>query len=194
MRKMTRSLAGALFGALLVLGVPLGAQQSQGLFNSGGVKSLILTVSPERLYTESDFGKRITREIEEEGASIAAENRQIEAELTAEERELTDLRDTLDPTDFRARANAFDEKVQERRREQDEKARTLGQRSEEARRALLLAAQPILSQLMLESGAVAILDRRAVLLSADAVDITEKAIIRVNARIGDGADIFPIRQ
>lgn len=178
----------------MCLGAPVGAQQTQGLFNSAEVQSLILTISPERLYTESDFGERITREIEEEGASIAAENREIEAQLTAEERELTELRDTLDPASFREQANAFDEKVQQLRREQDEKARMLGQRTEEARRALLAAAQPVLSQLMLESGAVAILDRRAVLLSVDAVDITEKAIDRVNARIGDGADIFPIRQ
>ena len=178
----------------MCLGTPSGAQQAQGLFNSGNVESLILTISPERLYSESAFGQRITLEVEEEGAAIAAENRQIEAQLTAEERELTEIRDTLDPVSFREQANAFDEKVQQFRREQDEKARTLGQRTEEARRALLSAAQPVLSQLMLESGAVAILDRRAVLLSADAVDITEEAIDRVNARIGDGADIFPIRQ
>jgi len=193
MRKVLRFATRALFGALLWFAGPIAAQQDTTLSNTGVVQSLILTIAPERLYTESAFGARITREIEEEGAAIAAENRRIEAELTAEERELTELRDTLDPADFRERANAFDEKVQQLRREQDEKARTLGQRSEEARRALLSAAQPVLSQLMLESGAVAVLDRRAVLLSADTVDITDQAIARVNARYGDGAEILPPR-
>jgi Skp family chaperone for outer membrane proteins len=188
-----RKSLGALFGALLCIAPVAQAQQDGGLSNMGVVQSLILTVAPEALYAQSDFGQRIAREIEEESLAIAAENRQIEAELTAEERELTELRDTLAPTEFRARAEAFDEKVQRLRREQDEKARAVGTRNEEARRALLTAAQPILLQLMAESGAVAVLDRRAVLLSVDSVDITEQAIARVNAEFGAGENILPLR-
>lgn len=161
--------------------------------NVGVVQSLILTVAPEALYAQSDFGQRIAREIEAESVEIASENRRIEAELTQEERDLTELRDTLAAAVFRTRAEAFDEKVQRLRREQDEKARAVGQRSEEARRALLTAAQPVLFQLMVESGAVAVLDRRVVLLSVDSVDITEQAILRVNAEFGDGAEILPPR-
>lgn len=175
------------------MGAPAVAQQDGGLTNLGVVQSLILTIAPERLYSESAFGKRIGREIEAEGAEIAAENRRIEAELTAEEKTLTEARDSLPPSEFRERAAAFDEKVQQLRREQDEKARALGQKAEEARRALLTAVQPLLSQLMIESGAVAILDRRAVLLSVDAVDITDQAILRVDAQFGDGAEILPPR-
>jgi len=193
MSRLVRTAAGALFGALLTIWSPAFAQQDGGLSNVGVVQSLILTVAPDVLYSQSDFGQRIAREIEEESAALAAENRRIEAELTAEERELTDLRDTLAPEAFRARAEAFDEKVQRLRREQDEKARTLGQRNDEARRALLIAVQPVLLQLMEESGAVAILYRRAVLLSAASVDITDQAVRRVNAEFGTGADILPLR-
>ncbi|MCR9156328.1 MAG: OmpH family outer membrane protein [Rhodobacteraceae bacterium] len=188
-----RTALGALFGALLCVSHMVQAQQDGGLSNVGVVQSLILTVAPEALYTKSDFGQRIAREIEAESAEIAGENRRIESELTAEERELTELRDTLAPADFRARAEAFDEKVQRLRREQDEKARAVGTRNEEARRALLTAAQPLLLQLMIESGAVAVLDRRVVLLSVDSVDITEQAISRVNAEFGEGANILPLR-
>ncbi|GGC02820.1 molecular chaperone Skp [Marivita lacus] len=184
---------GALFGALLCVAPPVQAQQDGGLSNLGVVQSLILTVAPDALYAQSDFGQRIVREIEADSVEIAAENRRIEAELTAEERELTELRDSLAPADFRARAEAFDEKVQRLRREQDEKARAVGQRSDDARRALLTAAQPILLQLMIESGAVAVLDRRSVLLSVESVDITDEAIQRVNAEFGAGAAILPLR-
>ena len=184
---------GALLGALLCVALPVQAQQDGGLANLGVVQSLILTVAPDALYAQSDFGQRIVREIEAESVEIAAENRRIEAELTAEERELTELRDSLAPADFRARAEAFDEKVQRLRREQDEKARAVGQRSDDARRALLNAAQPILLQLMIESGAVAVLDRRSVLLSVESVDITDEAIQRVNAEFGAGAAILPLR-
>lgn len=193
MQQCLRRWTGALFGALLCLAPVAQAQQDGGLSNVGVVQSLILTVSPDVLYAQSDFGARISREIEEETAEISAENRRIEAELTAEERELTELRETLSAADFRARAEAFDDKVQRLRREQDEKARALGQRNEEARRALMAAVQPVLLQLMAESGAVAVLDRRAVLLSADAVDITEQAIRRVNAEFGEGTGILPRR-
>lgn len=193
MSQRPHTVLGALLGALLCVWQPAQAQQNGGLANLGVVQSLILTVAPEALYSQSDFGQRITREIEAESAEIAAENRRIEAELTAEERELTELRDSLTPTEFRARAEAFDEKVQRLRREQDEKVRAVGTRNEEARRALLTAAQPVLLQLMEESGAVAVLDRRVVLLSVDSVDITEQAILRVNAEFGDGAEILPPR-
>ena len=193
MARQGRTGLGALFGALLCVALPVQAQQDGGLSNLGVVQSLILTVAPDALYAQSDFGQRIVREIEAESVEIAAENRRIEAELTAEERELTELRDSLAPTDFRARAEAFDEKVQRLRREQDEKARAVGQRNDEARRALLTAAQPILLQLMIESGAVAVLDRRSVLLSVESVDITDEAIQRVNAEFGAGAAILPLR-
>ncbi|MFP7672942.1 OmpH family outer membrane protein [Marivita sp. S0852] len=193
MRTWFGTVSGALFGALLTFGGPAPAQQDGGLSNLGIVQSLILTISPDILFNQSAFGQRVVREIEEESAEIAAENRQIEADLTSEERELTELRDTLPPADFRARAEAFDEKVQALRRTQDEKARAVGQRTEEARRALLSAVQPVLLQLMQESGAVAVLDRRAVLLSVDAVDITDEAILRINEEFGEGAAILPLR-
>lgn len=193
MARQGRTGLGALFGALLCVALPVQAQQDGGLSNLGVVQSLILTVAPDALYAQSDFGQRIVREIEADSVEIAAENRRIEAELTAEERELTELRDSLAPADFRARAEAFDEKVQRLRSEQDEKARAVGQRSDDARRALLTAAQPILLQLMIESGAVAVLDRRSVLLSVESVDITDEAIQRVNAEFGAGAAILPLR-
>lgn len=183
---------GALFGLLLGLApLPLFAQQDGGLGNVGVVQSLILTVEPDRMFAQSAFGRRINRELEMQGTAIATENRRIEAELTREERELTEIRDTLAPEEFRRRAEAFDEKVQRLRREQDSKARALGQRNDEARRVFLNAAEPILAALMRESGAVAILDRRALLLSADSVDITDNAVSRIDAAIGDGAGLMP---
>ncbi len=190
MRKRRNMIAKALFGALLALSGPVVAQEAATTPSVGVVQSLILTIEPDRLFSDSAFGQRIVRDIETEGNQIASDNRRIEAELTQEERELTELRDTLTTEEFRERASAFDEKVQELRRTQDEKARALGQRSDEARRALLAAAQPVLLDLMADSGAVAILDRRAVLLSVSAVDITDRAITRVDATIGDGTDIF----
>lgn len=158
-----------------------GAEFQLGLPQSG-----ILTIQPDRLFSESAFGKRVEREIEAEGAVLTAENRRIEAELRSEELELTERRSGMEPDAFRALADAFDEKVQETRRRQDQKLREISQMGEEARREFIKASLPVLQQIMQEAGAGAILDHSSVFLSADAADITSLAIARIDAVLGDG--------
>lgn len=182
LRPVSLALGLALAGAAPAL--------SQESVRPGVVQSAILTVEFDRLFAESAYGQRVTEMLDEQGASIAAENRRIEADLTAEERDLTEKRSTLDPVEFRKLAASFDEKVQALRREQDAKARALGNLSEEHRRQFLAQAEPILGGLMREAGAAVILDKRSVFLSADVIDITETAISRINDEIGDGGETF----
>jgi Skp family chaperone for outer membrane proteins len=168
----------------LALGLA-GAAQAQSL---GRVQSPILTIESDRLFNESLFGRRVAAEIEADSALLAAENRRIEAELIAEERALTDQRASTDPQAFRVLADAFDEKVRAIRREQDAKARDLGQRTEELRRNFLQAAQPVLEGIMVDAGAAVMLERRNILLAADVIDVTDLAIERINASIGEGGN------
>ncbi|MBQ4822975.1 OmpH family outer membrane protein [Leisingera sp. HS039] len=156
-------------------------------FQLGLPQSGILTIQPDRLFSESAFGKRVEREIEAEGAVLTAENRRIEAELRAEELELTERRSDMAPDAFRALADAFDQKVQETRRRQDQKLREINQMGEEARREFIAASLPVLQQIMRETGAGAILDHASVFLSANAADITSLAIGRIDEVLGDGA-------
>ncbi|AHD01002.1 outer membrane chaperone Skp [Leisingera methylohalidivorans DSM 14336] len=158
-------------------------------FQLGLPQSGILTIQPDRLFSESAFGKRVEREIEAEGAVLTAENRRIEAELRAEELELTERRSDMAPDAFRALADAFDQKVQETRRRQDQKLREINQMGEDARREFITASLPVLQQIMRETGAGAILDHASVFLSADAADITSLAIGRIDAVLGDGATV-----
>jgi Skp family chaperone for outer membrane proteins len=182
---LARRLAVALWTALAVAA----AAQPEG--GSGVPQAPILTLDQERLFTESLYGQRAMREIEEASAALAAENRAIEAELMAEERALTERRPDLPPEEFRAMADAFDARVTEVRREQDAKARALQRRREQARRAFLQRAVPILSDLVAEAGAVAILDDRAVLLSAEVIDVTDEALARIDSILGDGGELAP---
>lgn len=183
-RGLSRSLAALLVAALAW--VPWAAAQQQPFSAPARLQSPILTVEPERLFAESAFGRRVTEELERQGADLAAENRRIETELTDEEQRLTEQRETLAPDEFRALADAFDEKVQRIRREQDGKARMLSLRNEEARRAFLAAAQPVLERLMREAGAAVILERGSIFMSAEVIDVTDQAIARIDAEIGDG--------
>ncbi len=167
----------ALFGP-----VQLQAQSSQ-------VQSQILTIESERLFAGSLFGKRTAEEFDRQSSVLASENRAIEEALTAEERELTERRATMTPAEFRTLADAFDEKVQGFRREQDAKVLELSQRRDAQRVLFSRAARPILERLMLESGAVVLLERESVLLSSNATDVTDTAIGRIDAAIGDGAEL-----
>ncbi|GGF57592.1 chaperone for outer membrane proteins, Skp family [Mameliella alba] len=176
---------------LALWGVAAGAQGQGSPFVSGMPQTPILVIDFERVFAESAFGRRVNEEIEQQGRTIAAENRKIEAELIEEERELTDLRPTLAPDEFRALADAFDEKVQRLRDEQDAKARALGTRTEEARRRFLTVAQPVLEGLLREAGAMLILERRTVFVAADAIDVTDRAIALIDVQIGDGTPAVP---
>ena len=156
-------------------------------FQLGLPQSGILTIQPDRLFSESAFGKRVEREIEAEGAVLTAENRRIEAELRAEELELTERRSRMEADAFRVLADAFDQKVQQTRRRQDQKLREINQMGEQARREFISASLPVLQQILRETGAGAILDHSSVFLSADTADITSLAIQRIDEVLGDGA-------
>ena len=179
-----RLLAALIAAALLFLaGADRIAAQQIGV-----PKSVILTISSDRLYSDSEFGKRIAREIDEASRNLAAENRRIETELTDEEHQLTEQRPGMEPEEFRKLADAFDAKVQNIRARQDAKARALGQRHDEARGIFDDAARPVLAQVMREAGAGVILERSSVFLSANATDVTDVAIARIDDAIGDGLE------
>ena len=173
------------FALCLLVAVPVAAQQL------GVTGSPILTIESNRLFADSAFGQRVAREIEADSAVLSAENRRIEAELTAEERDLTERRPEMEPDAFRVLADAFDEKVQTIRREQDEKGRLLNQKQDASRVMFFNAARPILENLMREAGAAVILERSTVFLSANISDVTDLAIARIDAILGEGPEDLP---
>ncbi len=170
----------------LVAGAAPGRAQELGL-----VQSPILTIESERLYAESAFGRRVAREIEADSAVLAAENRRIEAELTAEEKALTERRPEMQPEGFRTLADAFDAKVQDIRRAQEAKARAISMRQEASRVTFLRAARPILESLMRDARAAVILERSSVFLSTNVSDVTDLAISRIDAVLGEGPETPP---
>ena len=147
----------------------------------------VVTLDQERLFDGSRYGKALQRGLEAEAASLAAENRRIEAELEAEELELTARRPGLAPDEFRKLADAFDSKAEGTRRAQEAKLHALNRRGTELRQTFLDRARPILGQLMLDRGAVAVIAKNAVLLAIDSIDLTDAAIARLDAVLGDGS-------
>jgi Skp family chaperone for outer membrane proteins len=151
----------------------------------------ILTVDLDRLFAQSQFGQRISREYNEGRADLANENRRIAESLREEELALAAQRPEMSIEVFRSEAEAFDEKAQGIRRAQDAKERALEETLVQGRTQFLEVTRPVLGQLMVERGAFAILDRRSVVLSLGAIEITEDAIARVDEALGDGSTPEP---
>jgi len=177
-------------GAALILGAALAVRPvpAQEFLQ---VPSPILVLDQERLFDGALLAGQLSEDFEARSAALAAENRAIEAELVAEELELTELRPTMEPAEFRALADAFDEKVREIRTEQDTKVRELQLLRERERQDFLRRVTPVLGEIVRERGAVAVLDRRTVVISAESIDITDEVIDRINAAFAEPPDDAP---
>jgi len=145
----------------------------------------ILILDPEQLYLKSAFGLRVAAELEARSVDLRAENGRIEAELALEEKELSEQRPSLDPVKFRELADAFDARVEEIRARQSGKNDDLNNWVEQERQAFFQKTLPVLIEITREMNASVILDRRTVFLASDNIDITELAVIKVNAALGD---------
>jgi Skp family chaperone for outer membrane proteins len=174
---------------VLALALALGGGIAQAQDAPRGAFSLpspILTLDPERVFAGSAWGKRVTTQINSELEALAVENARIADELTVEERDLTDRRAAMPPDEFRAAADAFDAKVTEIRRTQDAKSRDVARRADAEKLAFYQALFTPLSEVLKARGAVAILDRAAIFLASDAIDVTDEVIARADALIGAG--------
>lgn len=169
-------LATAAFIAVLGLAHVALAQEGQA----------VVVVDQDRLFQDSLLGQSIADELEDRSSELAAENRAIEAELIAEESELTERRPELEPQEFRALADAFDEKVERLRAEQDAKGRELVALRDDERQRFTRTVGPILLDFMRQSGAAVMLDRRSVVASADRADVTDDLIALIDEVVGVG--------
>lgn len=149
----------------------------------------VVTIDQERLLGETRFGKALSAAFDADTQALVAENRKIDAALEAEERDLTEKRKTMDTASFRVLADAFDKKANELRDAQEAKSRELTRRRDSDRAWFFQNIAPILGDYMIERGAVAILDKSAVVVSLGAIDITDGAIQRIDAKLGDGRDL-----
>lgn len=150
--------------------------------------SHLVVVDTDELYRATIYGKRVAAELEARARELQAENVRITADLTSEEKSLTERRPMMDPAAFRAEAAEFDTRVQGIRRARDAAIAAFEAERDNAPRLFLEAVRTTLGELMVERGAVAMLDQRIVLLSLSSVDITRAAVARIDADLGDGTE------
>lgn len=179
-----------LFSMALSLGGGALSAQDIAVGNLEQIQSSVLTIDVDALFQGSMFSDTFDARYQQQAEALVAENLKIEAALTEEEKSLTARRPAMAPAAFRAEAEAFATKVEEIRAAQDAKEAALRNSVSTAQQVFIEAVSPILGQMMSERGAVVILDRRSVFLTRSVVDITEAAIARVNAELGDGASLL----
>jgi Skp family chaperone for outer membrane proteins len=168
--------------AALLAAIPVSAQQVSN--NQGVAPSPILMLDQERMYQQSDFGQRVVADLKAQADALSAENQRIDAALTEEEQRLTEDRPTMEPAAFRELAVDFDERVTAIRRAQLAKQSAIQKQGERERGRFFELAFPVLLRLVEETGAVAILNNTAVIFSVRNIDITDVAIERINAVVG----------
>lgn len=168
-------MVGALLWALvLAVAGPSAAQES-------AIRSSVLVIDPERLFTETEFGATLTEALEEASRELALENREIEATLIDEERALTSARASMTLDAFREAAEEFDARVTRLRSAQDSKSEALIAQRDQERQKFLDLVLPVLGGLLADYGAFVFLDPRQVFLSDDRINVTDEAISRIDA-------------
>ena len=180
-----------LFRAGLIIALGLGVPQGAAAQQLGVVTSDVIVIDAERLLSETDYGQRLQREIQAERDRLIAYNDRVASDLEAEEQALTEMRSESEPDAFREMADAFDAKVTQLRQDSERMSRELERRRDLAPLQFMRVVQPVLSELLQETEAVVLLDRRSVLLHAEVADVTDLAITRINATVGTGPQSLP---
>jgi len=188
--------AGLAVLSLLAAGSALAQLAAEGLEPRTNLPqgSAVLTLDQDRLFAESAFGRALQARTADATSALSAENLKIEKRLEEEERDLTERRPALSVEDFAILADAFDVKVNGIRTAQDAKNRNITQTAEADRKRFLSTIFPVLGELMTDAGAVAVLPKSTVFMSLNAIDVTDEAIRRIDAVLGEGAEPAKVPQ
>ena len=173
-----------ILGVCLALGLCLSAVVG---WAQQAIPPQIVTLDQDRLYNASRYGQALEAKSLAATQNLAVENRKIEADLSAEEAALTTQRQLVSADEFARLATDFDARVEKIRAAQEAKASQLTKDRDAGRKQFFDAAVPLLAELMQKSGAYAILNRSSVVLSFDSIDVTDRAIAALDARLGDGS-------
>lgn len=149
-------------------------------------KSSLLTVDLTKILRSSEYGRSILVENNKARQNLQNENEKLEQRLLIEEKELSELRETLSIDEFRPKALEFDRKVTIIRAKQNEKEESLIKKARKQESDFFKKIYPLLYELLLQRGGLVLVDQRNVILWDNSVDITDEAIEVINRTLGSG--------
>ena len=145
--------------------------------------SAIAVLDQDSLFSQSEWGKRVLKSVEDKVSKLSYENRIRESELELEESNLTKIRKTISKLEFDILAIEFDEKVKKIRIEQADKQRKINVFLNENRKLFFEKVTPILLAYINELGIEVLLNKDTVALASLGSDITKSAINKINEKL-----------
>lgn len=177
-RRILAALAvGASLALSVALPVPAAAQDNQRLL----AKIAILDV--ERVLTQSEAGKNALKQITDQRKRYQDEISKAEDQLRTEERDLVQSRATLAAEAFDEKRRAFERKVQDTQRMVQQRSSTIDGMMRNAREQIGKAALAALQELIKERGFNVVLDRKQIVATDPALEVTDEVLARVNKRL-----------
>jgi Skp family chaperone for outer membrane proteins len=143
----------------------------------------IAVLDQDALFSESEWGKKLLQNVENQVTQLSNENRTIETSLELEESELTKARKTISKIEFDVLTIKFDEKVKKIRLEQADKQRKINFFLNENRKLFFEKVTPILLDYINELGIEVLLNKDTVALASLGSDITISAINKINEQL-----------
>tara|TARA_B100001059_G_C17603846_1_gene460959 strand:- start:129 stop:668 length:540 start_codon:yes stop_codon:yes gene_type:complete len=136
-----------------------------------------------KVLTESKAAIDASKQIEKIQKESEEESK-IEDELIIKEREkLIEQQSVMAPEAFEVKVADFEKKVQAYQIERQEKLRKLDQMVQIARAQILEEVKPIINDYAEELGITVILEKNAVIMSADDMDMTDQVIKILNKNL-----------
>lgn len=149
----------------------------------------VLVISVQRLNRESKAGRSISNQAERLRTELLAEIEATQEILRTEERALADLKDTLPKDEFDARVAAFKTEWRSVRRAEQAALEKLQVALRAASAAFREARNGVLTDLMTRYDGAVMLDEASVVLSSNALNVTDEAI----ALLDDAAPRIEVR-
>ena len=146
-------------------------------------ENLIVYINMEKIMNESDVGKSITSQLEKIHKSNLKEFKLLEDKLKKEETEIISQKNLLTKEDFSKKVDELRLKVQNYKKDRQNKINSLTEKRISASTKLLSAINPILTKYSEENKISIILHKKNIILGKTDLDITKKIIEITNSKI-----------
>lgn len=168
------------FAFLIANSVVIAHSQDISEQRLNALQGAVVVLDQQRLFSENIYSIQMREQLIALSEDISAENRQIEADLIAQEKRLSEARATLPPEEFKKQADEFNQTVQNVRQEREARINEMDTMVRNVQQKIQQISTPILNALIVEIGAVAVLDSQSTLYVNKTFDITDIALTRLN--------------
>ena len=156
---------------------------STNLFAEQYPNTSIGIIDINKILTESKAAIDATKQIEKIQKKSEEESKNEDDLIIKERERLIEQQSVMAPEAFEVKVADFEKKVQSYQIERQEKLRKLDQMVQNARAKILEEVKPIINEYAKSVGITVILEKNAVVMSADEMDMTDQVIKILNKNL-----------